>query len=186
MRGAFGRELKKAPVARRVYVDETGATTGMTRLRGRAPPGQRVHDAVPQEDWKVVTLVGALRRGGGVTAALAFEGPTDAVAFQCFLERSLCPTLRKGDVVVMDRLGAHRGAAVRQAIEAAHARLLYLPPYSPDLSPIEPCWSKVKHKLRSAKARTDKALIDAMGDALRSISAADARGYFRSCGYRVH
>jgi hypothetical protein len=137
MRGAFARELRKAPARRRVYVDETGATTSMTRLYGRAPPGERVRDAVPLAEWKVASLVGAMR-ADGPTAALAFEGPTDGPAFQAFVDRMLCPTLRPGDLVVMDRLGAHRGAAVRAAIETVDARLLYLPPYSPDLSPIEP------------------------------------------------
>lgn len=185
MRGAHARELKKVPVRNRVYVDETGATTSMTRLYGRAPRGERVHDAVPQAQWQVTSLVGAMRCDGP-TAALAFEGPTDGPAFQAFLEGVLCPTLRKGDVVVMDRLAAHRGPAVRPAIEAAGARLLYLPAYSPDLSPIEPMWSKVKEHLRSAKPRTGGTLLAAMGDALRSVTAADARGYFEHCGYTVH
>jgi transposase len=177
MRGAFARALRRVPRGKRVYVDETGATTGMTRLRGRAPPGRRVHDAVPHAGWKVVTLVGALR-ADGPTAALAFEGPADAQAFQAFVERVLCPTLRAGDVVIMDRLAAHRGPAVRQAVEAAGGRVLYLPPYSDDLDPAEDMWAKLKQHLRSAKARTVDALIDAMGAALRSVTASDAAGFF--------
>ena len=186
MRGAFARELNQVPVGRRVYAGETGATTGMTRLYGRAPPGERVRDAVPQSGWEVAAPVGAMRLDGPTTAALAFEGATDAEAFRAFVERALCPTLRPGDVVVMDRLGAHRPAAVRAAIEAADARLLYLPPYSQDLSPIEPMWSKVKQHLRDAKARTHDALVGAIGDALRSVTADDAKGYFEHCGYVVH
>jgi transposase len=185
MRGAFARELAKTTPEKRVYVDETGATTSMTRLYGRAPPGRRVVGRVPLDDWKVVSLVGALRLEG-MTAALAFAGPTDAPAFETFLERCLCPVLRPGDLVVLDRLGAHRGPAVRRAIEAARARLLYLPPYSPDLSPIEPSWSKVKEHLRSVAARAEPDLIDAMGQALRSVTAADARGYFKHCGCAIH
>jgi transposase len=181
MRGAYARELKRVRPDRRVYVDETGATTGMTRLRGRAPPGERVVEAVPRGCWRTTTLIGALRRDGP-TAALAFDGATDAVAFESFVRHTLCPTLRKGDLVVMDRLGAHRGPVVRQLIEAARARLLYLPPYSPDLSPIEEVWSKVKRWLRSAAPRTDDGLIDAMGDALRAVTARDARGYFGHIG----
>ena len=134
MRGAYARELRRVRAGKRVYVDETGATTGMTRLRGRAPPGERVVEAVPQGCWRMTTLVGALRRDGP-TAALAFDGATDGVAFESFVRQTLCPTLRKDDLVVMDRLGAHRGPAVRELIEAAGARLLYLPPYSPDLEP---------------------------------------------------
>jgi DDE superfamily endonuclease len=119
-------------MGRRVYIDETGATTGMTRLRGRAAPGKRVIEAVPQGCWQMTTLIGALRRDGP-TAALAFDGATDAAAFESFVQQTLCPTLRRGDLVVMDRLSAHRDPIVRQMIEAVGARLLYLPPYSPDL-----------------------------------------------------
>ncbi len=183
MRGAYARELRRARPGRRVYIDETGATLGMTRSRGRAPPGERVVDAVTQDHWQVTTLVGALRRDGP-TAALAFDGATDGPAFESFVRQTLCPTLRRGDLVVMDRLAAHRAPAVRELIEAAGARLLYLPPYSPDLSPIEPMWSKVKQHLRSAQARTSEQLITAMGDALRAITAEDARGYFGHVGHR--
>lgn len=153
----------------------------MTRLFGRAAPGQRVCDAVPQEHWSVTTLVAALG-AEGPTAALTLEGSINGLAFESFVEQCLCPTLRKRDVVMMDRLGAHLGLAVRRAIEQTGAKLLYLPPYSPDLNPIEEMWSKVKEHLRSAKPRTQETLIDAIGDALRSVSAADARGYFRHRG----
>jgi transposase len=183
MRGAYARELKRVVAAKRVYVDETGATTGMTRLCGRAPPGQRVVQAVPQGCWKMTTLVGALRRDGP-TAALAFEGPTDAMAFESFVRQTLCPTLRKGDLVVMDRLSAHRDPAVRPLIESAGAKLLYLPPYSPDLNPIEEMWSKVKQHLRSVQARTYEEMIAAMGEALSAVTEADAHGYFGHLGCR--
>lgn len=155
----------------------------MTRLRGRAPPGERVVDVVPQGCWQVTTLIGALRRDGP-TAALAFDGATDGPAFESFVRETLCPTLRRGDVVVMDRLAAHRGSVVRQLIESAGARLLYLPPYSPDLNPIEEMWSKVKQHLRSVAPRSPDGLIDAMGDALRAVTATDARGYFGHLGCR--
>jgi transposase len=183
MRGAYARELRRTREGRRIYVDETGATTSMARLRGRAPPGERVVEAVPQGCWQVTTLVGALRRDGP-TAALAFDGAADAVAFESFVRLTLCPTLRRGDLVIMDRLGAHRGSAIRQLIEAAGAGLLYLPPYSPDLNPIEEMWSKVKQHLRSAAPRTHDDLIDAMGEALRDVTAGDARGYFGHVGRR--
>ena len=183
MRGAYARELKRVRSGRRVYVDETGTTLGMTRLRGRSPPGQRVIDVAPQNHWQMTTLVGALRRDGP-TAALAFDGATDGPAFESFVRQTLCPTLRHGDLVVMDRLAAHRSPAVRELIEAAGARLLYLPPYSPDLSPIEEMWSKVKQHLRSAAARTPDELIAAMGDALSAVTASDAHGYFGHVGHR--
>jgi transposase len=181
MRGAYARELKRTPSGRRVYIDETGTTTGMTRLRGRAPPGERVVEAVPQGCWQITTLIGALG-WDGPTAALAFDGATDAAAFESFVRQTLCPTLHKGDLVVMDRLGAHRGSIVRERIEAAGATLLYLPPYSPDLNPIEEMWSKVKQHLRSAAPRTHDELVDAMGDALRTINPSDAHGYFSHIG----
>lgn len=177
MRGAFARALRRVPLRSRVYVDETGATVAMTRLYGRAPPGERVHDTVPHAGWASVTLVGAAR-AGGVVAALAYRGATDAAAFETFVERHPCPALRRGDVVMMDRLAAHMGPAVRQAVEAAGARVLYLPPYSDDLDPMEDVWAKVKPHLRSAKARTFDTLVGAMGDALRTITASDLLGFF--------
>lgn len=183
MRGAYARELKRVRPGRRVYVDETGTSLGMTRPRGRASPGERVVDAVPQDHWQMTTLVGALRRDGP-TAALAFDGATDGPAFESFVRDTLRPTLRRGDVVVLDRLAAHRNAVVRELIEAAGARLLFLPSYSPDLSPIEEMWSKVKGHLRSAAARTPDGLIAAMGEALAAVTAADARGYFGHVGHR--
>ena len=178
MRGAYARALRAFPRRKRAYVDETGATTGMTRLRGRAAPGRRVVERVPEAGWTVTTLVGAVRLGERPAVALAFDGATDGPAFESFVADHLCPTLRRGDAVVMDRLGAHRGGEVRRAIEAAGAALLYLPPYSNDLNPIEDMWSKVKEHLRAAKARTHDALVGAMGDALRSVTPADVRGYF--------
>jgi transposase len=178
MRAAFARELRKVPRRKRVYVDETGATVAMTRLFGRAPPGERVADTVPHAGWESVTLAAAAR-ARGVVAALAHGGATDALSFQSFVEDNLCPALRKGDVVMMDRLGAHRGPQVREAVEAVGARVLYLPPYSADLSPMEDLWSKLKQHLRSAKARTFYALVVAMGDALRSVTTADLLGFFR-------
>jgi transposase len=183
MRGAYARELKRVRPGHRVFVDETGTSLGMTRLRGRASPGERVVDAVPQNHWQMTTLVGALRRDGP-TAALAFDGAADGPAFEAFVREALCPTLRRGDVVVLDRFASHRSPAVRQLIEEAGARLLFLPSYSPDLSPIEEMWSKVKQHLRSAKARTPDDLFAAMGDALKAVTPDDARGYFSHVGHR--
>lgn len=186
-RAAFAQEVAAADPAKVVVIDESGVTTAMTRARGRAPPGVRVHGAVPGGHWKVTTLVGAIRGGdsGGVTAAMTLEGATDADAFRAFVERVLVPQLRPGDLVVMDNLSSHKAAGVRDLIESAGATLRYLPPYSPDLSPIEKCWSKVKALLRSAAARTAEALQDAIAAALRAVTASDVRGWFGHCGYGV-
>jgi transposase len=169
-----------------VVVDESATTTAMTRAYGRAPPGERVRDAVPLGHWRVKTLAAAVRLGAGVTAALAYDGPTDAAAFASFACDALAPALRPGDVVIWDNLQPHKIAVARAVVESRGARVLFLPPYSPDYSPIEPMWSKVKQFLRSAGARDDRALIDAIGGALRNVTAEDVRGYFEHCGYLVH
>jgi len=168
-------------------IDESGVTTAMTRTRGRAPRGVRVHGAVPGGHWKVTSVIGAIRGGdaGRVTAAMTVGGATDADVFRAFVEKVLIPELRPGDLVVMDNLSSHKAAGVREAIESAGATLRYLPPYSPDLSPIEKCWSKVKASLRSAAARTADALDGAIAAALRSVTPSDAAGWFRHCGYGV-
>lgn len=158
----------------------------MTRTYGRAPAGVRVHDAVRQGHWRIKTLAAAVRLGEGVTAALAYDGPTDAAAFESFACGTLAPTLRPGDVVIWDNLQPHKIDAAREAVEARGARVLFLPPYSPDYSPIEPAWSKVKQFLRSVGAREDAALIDAIGHGLRSVTPQDVHGYFKHCGYVVH
>jgi transposase len=186
-RAAFADEVAAADPARVVVIDETGVTTAMTRARGRAPRGVRVRGAVPGGHWKVTSVIGAIRGGGsgGVAAAMTVEGATDADVFRAFLREVLVPQLRPGDLVVMDNLSSHKAAGVRDAIESAGARLRYLPPYSPDLSPIEKCWSKVKAFLRTAAARTADALDGAIAAALRAVTASDARGWFGHCGYGV-
>jgi transposase len=141
--------------------------------------------AVPLNSGQSVTLLGALGPRGWV-AAMSVEGPTDAEVFLAFLREVLAPRVRAGDIVARDRLGAHRVAAVRPTLRAAGARLLDLPPYSPDLSPIEPCWAKVKEALRTAEARTPAALDQAISAAVARVTAADARGWFRHCGYALH
>ena len=186
MRGAFRRQLAAVEPEKCVVIDESGTTTAMTRAHGRAPPGVRVGDAVPLVHWQIMTIAAAVRLGHGVTAAMAYPGATDAPAFRTYVEWSLVPTLRPGDVVILDRLQAHKAAGVREAIEAAGARVLLLPPYSPDYSPIEPAWSKVKQFLRSAKARTSEDLVGAIGEALRSVTQQDIEHYFEHCGYMVH
>jgi transposase len=163
-------------------VDESGAKTNLTRLYGRAEGGQRVVDAAPWGHWRTTTLIGALRRDGS-TASLVLEGATDTESFQAYVDRVLVPSLRPGDIVVMDNLGAHHAPGVATAIEAVEAEVWYLPPYSPDLNPIEKMWSKVKQFLRSAKARSSEELFKAVAKALESITPADAIAFFNSCDY---
>jgi transposase len=156
----------------------------MDRTHGRAPSGVRVDGPVPHGHWKVVTLTAAVRLGG-VGACLAFDGATDAAAFETYLERCLAPTLKPGDVVVMDNLASHKTAEAVRLVAAAGAELRFLPAYSPDLNPIERMFSKLKAWLRSARARTIDGLIEAMGDALRAVRPADLLGWFRHSGYRA-
>jgi transposase len=154
----------------------------MTRLYGRAPRGERVIGAVPQNYGANVTMLAALS-SQGVEAMMTIDGATDAEVFRVYVAQVLRPTLRPGDIVIMDNLRAHKAAGIRDAIEQAGAQVVYLPPYSPDLSPIERCWSKLKTALRTAQARTREALDQAIAHALATITVADARSWFHYCGY---
>jgi transposase len=165
-----------------VFVDETGAKTNMTRLRGRALEGARVLDRAPHGHWNTTTLIGSIRLGGE-SACLAIDGATDREVFREYIRCVLAPTLGPGDLVVLDNLGAHQDAESLRLIEATQAKLCFLPPYSPDLNPIEKMWSKVKEFLRDAKARTKEELYEAIGSALKTIKPQDAEGWVRSCGY---
>lgn len=157
----------------------------MTRLWGRAPRGQRVVGSVPQNWGRNITLLAALS-ASGVCATMTIEGATDTEVFCAYVEQVLCPTLSEGDTVVMDNLSAHKAAAVRALIESRGARLIYLPPYSPDLNPIERCWSKIKTSLRAAEARTREALEAAIKQALATVTESDARAWFRRRGYALN
>jgi transposase len=163
-------------------LDETGATTQMTRNYGRAPRGQRVPEATPQSHWQTLTLLAALTTRG-LEAPMTIPEPTDGDIFLAYVEQVLCPRLRLGQVVILDNLSAHKVAGVRERIEATGARLLYLPPYSPDLNPIEQAWSKLKQILRSLKARTAEALESAVAEALNAITVENAIAWFAHCGY---
>jgi transposase len=165
-----------------VFVDESGVATNMARRYGRAEGGQRVRGTVPQGQWERLTILGGLTLGG-LTACLAVEGATDAAVMRAFVEHALVPVLRPGQVVVLDHLSAHRDARVRRLIEAAGCTLLFLPAYSPDFNPIEQAWSKLKTLLRGAGARTVEALHAALTSVVDQITAADAHGFFRHCGY---
>jgi transposase len=156
----------------------------MDRTHGRAPSGVRVDGPVPHGHWKVVTLTAAVRLDG-VGACLAFDGATDSACFEADVGRCLAPTLRPGDIVVMDNLACHKTAEVARLIAAVGAEVRFLPPYSPDLNPIERLFSKLKAWLRSAAARTVDGLIEAMGDALRAVRPDDILGWFRHSGYRA-
>jgi transposase len=177
-RRKFRREVAGLDPQRLVFVDESGANTAMTRTHGRAPRGQRVYGAVPGR-WETVTLICGLR-SSGVTAPAVFEHATATTTFESYVEQVLVPELRRGDVVIWDNLKPHKAAAVRAAIEAAGARVIPLPPWSPDLTPIEEMISKVKGALRSAAARTTQAVTAAFGTALNDISPEDIAGWFQS------
>jgi transposase len=166
------------------FVDESGVNLAMTRVYGRAPTGERVIGSVPQNYGQNVTMLGALGVQG-LHAVMTVDGATDTDVFRTYVRQVLGPTLMPGDIVVMDNLRAHKAVGIQQAMARRGARLLYLPPYSPDLSPIEPCWSKVKTALRKAKARTHEALDMAITGALATITDADAQGWFRHCGYAL-
>ena len=169
-------------LSRLVFIDETGAKTNMTRTHGRAAPGTRVVDYVPAGHWYTTTLIGALRLDGA-TAPMVIEGSTDTDVFMAYVRQVLVPSLRPGDIVVADNLSPHKAPAVAEAIRAVGAELWYLPPYSPDLNPIEKMWSKVKAFLKKMKARTLDTLIEAIAMALKQITSDDARGWFKESGY---
>jgi transposase len=156
----------------------------MTRDYARAPCGERVHGDVPRNRGEVTTMLGALDVGG-VRAMMTVEGATDAEVFETFLERVLVRKLRPGDIVVLDNVGAHRTPNVRRIIESAGARILFLPPYSPDFNPIEFCWSKLKALLKEFGARTRAALDHAIKRAMDLIGADDAAAWFTDCGYEA-
>lgn len=156
----------------------------MTRSYGRALAGEVVREGTPTAHWSTFTLLGSLTLSG-LLACMTVDAPTDQDIFLTYLDEVLCPKLKPEHVVVMDNLSVHRVPKVREKIEATGARLLYLPPYSPDLNPIEPCWSKTKQKLRALKARAVQALETATTTALATVLPADARGWFRHCGYGI-
>ena len=157
----------------------------MTRDYARAPRGVRAHDAVPRNRGTVTTMLGALGLDG-MRAMMTIEGATDADVFGAFVTHVLVPTLKPGDIVVMDNVGAHKPLWIRQLIEAAGAAVVFLPPYSPDLNPIEECWSKLKGILKSLAARTREALDAAIAQAMKLISTDDILGWFTHAGYSGH
>jgi transposase len=168
---------------RLVFVDESGFNVSMTRLRARAPRGKRAYGKVPRKRGKNTTLMAAITREGAMGTSMAVEGATDALAFEAYVEHFLAPTLKKGQVVVLDGLGAHRTHRLRELIEAGGADLVFLPSYSPDLNPIEEAFSKIKALVRKEGARAREALVEAIGRALAAITIEDAAGWFAHAGY---
>ena len=168
---------------RLVFVDEMGTNTSLSPIYAWAPKGRRAHCSVPRNRGKNTTLLSSMSLSG-MGPSLAVDGPTDREVFEAYVERVLAPTLRAGQVLVMDNLSVHKGERVRELIEHRGCQLLYLPPYSPDLNPIEEAFGKIKGLLRKAEARTREALVEAMGRALSAVSKHDARGFFEHCGYR--
>lgn len=168
-----------------VVLDESYATTKFTPLRGRCPRGKRLLAKVPHGHWKLLTILAAISTAGLVAAA-SIDHATDTSVFVGFLRDALLPALRPGQVVVMDNLAAHHVAAVRTLIESAQCRLVYLPPYSPDLSPIEPMWSQFKTHIRRDNPRTLATLQATIGTAFEQTTAEHCRAYFAKCGYSLH
>jgi transposase len=165
-----------------VFVDETWTKTNMTRTHGRAPRGQRLVARVPHGRWKTMTFLAALRHDR-IDAPCVVDGPINGSIFRAWVEQFLIPTLRPGDVVVLDNLGSHKGSAVRRAIREAGAHLLFLPPYSPDLNPIEMMFAKLKTLLRKADQRAPRAVADRLGTILDTFTPDECSNYLRHAGY---
>lgn len=170
------------PAERLVFLDESGASTQMTRRYGRSPVGQRLVCSVPQGHYQMTTMIAAVRLQGP-QAPWLFDGPMNGELFLAWVKQGLVPVLQRDDVVIMDNLSTHKVAGVREAIEAAGARWEYLPPYSPDFNPIENLWSKVKAGLKSRAPRTARQLFKAAGAAFATVTAEDCRGFFSHAGY---
>ena len=168
--------------SRLVFIDETWTKTNMARLYGWAPRGQRIKAKVAHGHWKTMTFLGALRHDR-LDAPWLVNGPINGEAFQCYVEKVLVPTLKPGDIVIMDNLGSHKGTGVRRAIRAMGAQLFYLPKYSPDLNPIEQFFAKFKHWLRDAAKRTTDDVYEAIGTILATLTSQECANYFANAGY---
>ena len=183
-RGWFRRRARNLNHRRFLFVDESAVNTAMTRRYGRAPRGARVYDSAPRNYGAHTSIIGALSLRG-LVATMTVEGAVDTLCFDAYVARVLAPQLRRGAVVVLDNLGAHKASRIEEVAAERGARVLWLPPYSPDYSPIEQCWSKIKSYLRGAKARTADALDKALAQAIELVTKADIRGWFKHCGYSL-
>jgi transposase len=169
---------------RLVFIDETWTKTNMAPLRGWAPLGQRLKAKVPHGKWKTMTFLAALRHDR-IDAPWLLDGPINGESFRVYVEKVLLPTLKPGDIVIMDNLGSHKSKAVRQSIRGVGAKLLFLPKYSPDLNPIEQVFSKLKHLLRNAAPRTPETVCDAIGQILDTYTSQECANYFNNAGYEL-
>jgi transposase len=176
--------VKDIDPARFVFVDECGTNIALTRLYARAPRGERAFGKVPRNWGKNLTLIAAMS-AEGMGQAMSVEGATDGAAFEAYVKHFLLPTLKEGQMIIMDNLQVHKSTKVRKLLESAGASVLFLPPYSPDFSAIEEAFSKIKAILRSIEARTQQTLVEAIGQALDAVSRRDALGWFAHCGYRL-
>ncbi|MDR3176044.1 MAG: IS630 family transposase [Desulfovibrio sp.] len=177
------REFQAAVDTHRlIFLDESGLKTNMTRLYGRARDGKRCLDSAPCGHWETMTILSSIRFDG-VTESLIFEGAVDRKMFDAYIKEGLAPTLRPGDIVIMDNLRAHKSEKACETIRKRQAEVLFLPAYSPDFNPIEKMWSKIKQILRGIKPRTEEELFTATATALSAVTATDALGWFSSCGY---
>lgn len=181
-RAKWRRRTRRIDPKRFVFLDESGAKTNMKRLYGWAAKSERLVDAVPGGHWQTTSMLSAIR-SDKVATAMVTNGPVDGLVFLGFVQHFLVPVLRPGDIVVMDNLPSHKVKGVREAIESVGAELWYLPPYSPDLNPIEQMWSKVKAMLRRLARRTTDSLYRAIGKALQQVTSDECCNYLTNCGY---
>jgi transposase len=166
------------------FIDEGGVNRAMTRSYGRAPRGVRVHESVPRNYGRSTTIV-SLLGVSGIGATMLLEGALDTLAFNCYCEQVLRDSIKDGDIIVLDNLTSHRASRIEEIVKECGGQVLWLSPYSPDFSPIEKMWSKLKTFLRRVKARTQKELDEAIAEGLNLVTSSDCRGWFRSCGYEV-
>jgi transposase len=181
-RAAWREQAQAFEVSKLVFIDECGSNIALTRLYARSPRGKRAYGTVPRNRRANITLLASLSLQG-MGEAFIFEGSADTTVFELYIEQILAPSLQAGQIVILDNLSTHNGAKVRQAIESRECQLLFLPSYSPDLSPIEEAFSKLKAFLRRVGARTSETLQEALGQALLTITSQDAKGWFCHCGY---
>ena len=181
-RRLFQKEVAELAVERFKFLDESSVNLSLTRLHGRAAPGQRIVDSTPQPSGPQTTTL-AVVGWTGITAPLVLSGAVNGTVFYGYIQQCVVPTLKSGDILFMDNLSAHKVAGLDELIRSCGAHLIYLPPYSPDFNPIEPCWGKVKQKLRSLQARTVDAIEQAISEAIATITPDNASAWFAPCGY---
>lgn len=183
-RGWFRRRVSGIDPGRLIFIDEAAVNTAMTRHFGRAVPGERVVESVPRNYGEQTSMISALGLRG-LVATMTLEGAVDTLAFNAYINEVLAAKLNKGDVVILDNLNVHKASQIEQVATTRGARVIWLAPYSPDYSPIEQCWSKIKQALRAAKSRTREELEAALLRAMNMVTSSDIRGWFKHCGYAV-